>query len=101
MKFAQQNLPTWFWDNLKTSGVLSTKEQINPILESHKKLRIITMCSIHNGGHISVCAVKRNSRQMGQIGGTKTRLPRVPSNYSEETKHPNLSAGFAAIKNSP
>ena len=64
----------------------------------HKNLWMITICIVHNSGHIKVFAVKKSSRHIEQISGLNEILPRVPSNYNKEAKYPMLSADAAATK---
>ena len=47
----------------------------------HKKLGRITMCSLHNGGHLRVCAIEKSKKYTKKIGGLnnktakKSKLP--------------------------
>ena len=61
MKVVQKILPTWFCANQKIPRIRSVKKKTNPMALYHKKLGMITMCSMHNGGYLRVCAGKRNS----------------------------------------
>ena len=42
-------------------------EKKNHMVLSHKKLKMITTCLMHNAGHVRVYAIKKNGRHMGQV----------------------------------
>ena len=45
----------------------------------YKKLKMINICPMNNGGNLRVCAAKRSSRHMGQIS-------ELNNDNSQETK---------------